>query len=241
MKAITICNPYPRHILLGVKPVENRTWATDYRGPLLIHAGKSRDWLVDGDEEEAFAAGDPLVFGALVGRCTLADCLHVEEVLSGRHDGRFPGLSRSADCSGPWCWVLTNAERLPASVPWRGDRGLFDVPDGALQGTAAPIGDKVRHVLHGSQTRDHHCHWPGCNRQVPPARWGCKPHWYQLPADIRQRIWTSYQIGQEATRTPSPEYIAAAKAAQDWIRAQGADAQCGDAGQLNEVQLTLGL
>ena len=45
MKALTICQPYPHLIMLGEKPVENRTWATSYRGPLAIHAGKSRQWL----------------------------------------------------------------------------------------------------------------------------------------------------------------------------------------------------
>lgn len=31
----------------GEKRVENREWPTSYRGPLLIHAGKSREWLDD--------------------------------------------------------------------------------------------------------------------------------------------------------------------------------------------------
>ena len=79
--------------------------------------------------------------------------------------------------------------------------------------------DKVRHVLAAGQTRKHHCHWPGCSKQVPPARWGCREHWYMLPERIRTRIWRAYQIGQEETAAPSTEYVAAAREAQDWIRA----------------------
>src|SRR3546814_4442712 len=45
MKALTICQPYAELILLGLKRVENRSKPTRHRGPLLIHAGKSRDWL----------------------------------------------------------------------------------------------------------------------------------------------------------------------------------------------------
>lgn len=51
--------------------------------------------------------------------------------------------------------------------------------------------------------------------------WGCKPHWFKLPAALRQDIWDTYRPGQEITKTPSAAYIAAAQAVQDWIRQQG--------------------
>lgn len=79
---------------------------------------------------------------------------------------------------------------------------------------------KADYVRSQGQNRDHHCHWPGCTRQVPPALWGCRPHWYQLPPGIRARIWRTFKPGQERTQTPSPDYIEAAKAAQAWIDQQ---------------------
>lgn len=112
MKAITICQPYPRLILIGEKPVENRTWYTPYRGDLLIHAGKSREWLGEHDERAAIEAGDPLVFGAIVGRCRLVACLRVEDIMAGKHDQRFPQLRGRAHCHGPWCWVLDEHVRV---------------------------------------------------------------------------------------------------------------------------------
>lgn len=45
MKAITICQPYAELIACGEKRVENRTWPTNHRGMLYIHAGKNRSWL----------------------------------------------------------------------------------------------------------------------------------------------------------------------------------------------------
>lgn len=65
----------------------------------------------------------------------------------------------------------------------------------------------------------HHCHWPGCTVEVPPVLWGCKPHWFSLPRHLRDEIWRTYRRGQEITKSPSAEYIAAAKAVQDWIAA----------------------
>lgn len=38
MKAITVKQPWASLIVAGIKDIENRTWATKYRGPLLIHA-----------------------------------------------------------------------------------------------------------------------------------------------------------------------------------------------------------
>lgn len=64
----------------------------------------------------------------------------------------------------------------------------------------------------------HHCHWPGCKLNVPPAKWGCKRHWFMLPQRIRSLIWQTFKPGQEKTKTPSAEYVAVAREAQDWIK-----------------------
>lgn len=79
------------------------------------------------------------------------------------------------------------------------------------------IGDKVKHVLRSRQTRAHTCHWPGCERQVKPAVWGCREHWYRLPQHLRARIWRAYRPGQEEDLRPDLSYIAVAREVQDWI------------------------
>lgn len=66
----------------------------------------------------------------------------------------------------------------------------------------------------------HTCHWPGCNKEVPPAMWGCKPHWFSLPKHLRDRIWGTYRRGQEISKTPSREYLIAAQDVQRWILEQ---------------------
>lgn len=78
---------------------------------------------------------------------------------------------------------------------------------------------KAAYVKAQGQTRRHHCHWPGCTRQIPPALFSCRQHWYSLPGDLRAAIWRTYVPGQEVTATPSPAYIAASRAVQDWIAA----------------------
>lgn len=65
----------------------------------------------------------------------------------------------------------------------------------------------------------HTCHWPGCSASVPPAMWGCRSHWFRLPKELRDLIWSTYKPGQEVSKDPSLEYVAAAEMVQDWIRA----------------------
>mgnify|MGYP001589059526 CR=1 FL=1 len=79
---------------------------------------------------------------------------------------------------------------------------------------------KVKYVKSQTQTREHTCHWPKCGKQVKPAEWGCKTHWFKLPKDLRHKVWTHYNIGQEIRGTPSRKYLDVAKEVQDWIASQ---------------------
>lgn len=117
MKALTICQPYADMILRGEKPIENRTWPTSYRGPLAIHAGKSRSWLEDGDERER----PDMVFGSIVATARLVDCVRVEQLPD--------ALADNDHANGPWCWILEDVEPVVPPIPARGAQGLWDWPN----------------------------------------------------------------------------------------------------------------
>ena len=117
MKALTICQPYAELIMRGEKVIENRTWPTSYRGRLLIHAGKSRLWMDEGDEQRY----PNMPFGAIVGIATLSDCRSVENLP--------PELRNHQHANGPWCFVLTEVLRFERPTPYRGAQGLWDVDD----------------------------------------------------------------------------------------------------------------
>jgi len=80
------------------------------------------------------------------------------------------------------------------------------------------IAAKAAYVKSQGQTRNHHCHWPNCPKQCPPAMWGCSAHWFKLPAYLRAKIWKSYRPGQEVNLTPSREYLEVAEEVQRWIK-----------------------
>lgn len=77
--------------------------------------------------------------------------------------------------------------------------------------------EKVAYVRAQTETGDHQCHWPGCKKLVPPARWGCFKHWNKLPKELKNRIWRAFRPGQEVDKTPSGEYIEIAKEVEAWV------------------------
>jgi hypothetical protein len=59
----------------------------------------------------------------------------------------------------------------------------------------------------------HTCHAIGCNRDIPPERLMCYPHWKMVPKYLQRRVWATYRPGQCDDWQPSAEYCSAAKAA----------------------------
>jgi activating signal cointegrator 1 len=136
LKAITVHQPYAHLIVtpeaelpIGAVPkrVENRRWATSHRGPLLVHAGKSLNWL--NEEDYPCPSGHTLTyddfpemaFGAIIGQVDLIDCVELKS-LDLNH-----WVRRHFHSSGPFCWILENATRFDRPISWRGQQGLFDV------------------------------------------------------------------------------------------------------------------
>lgn len=114
MKALTVCQPYAELIARELKHVENRTWYTPYRGPLAIHAGKSRKWLGENDE----AAYPDMAYGAIVAIVRLTHCCSLSQLA--------PSLRAEGHAFGPFCWVLTDVVRLARPIQVRGAQGLWD-------------------------------------------------------------------------------------------------------------------
>ena len=120
MKALSIRHPWIDLILAGTKTIEIRTWATRYRGPLLLHASAGYG-ISERDASARFGLGRPApeTLGAIVGVATLIDCRHVRpEDWAG---AALPPLEGKL-----WAWVFTDPEAVEP-VPCAGKRTLFDV------------------------------------------------------------------------------------------------------------------
>lgn len=86
---LSIRQPWAWLIIHSHKDIENRTWGSSYRGPLLIHAGKgmtrqeyadARDFMNDiRIPTIRLPAYEELARGGIVGTATLVDCVYVSE------------------------------------------------------------------------------------------------------------------------------------------------------------------
>lgn len=121
---LSIRQPYAWLIVHGIKPVENRTWKTKFRGRVLIHAG-----LTYSKSDHAYALarwgslGYPqdrdCMVGAIVGEVVIVDCVQ-------SHPSEF--------FFGPNGFVLEQPRAFKRQVPLRGKLNFFDVPSAMVRG-----------------------------------------------------------------------------------------------------------
>lgn len=129
MKVLTVRQPWAWLIAAGHKDIENRTWATSYRGPLLIQASAKRPNPAEWDEAIRFAhaRGSKLphdyAFGGVVAHVVLVDCV--------RHHS-------SPWFTGPVGWVLRGQRRTPF-VKLSGRLYLFDAAPEIIAQATSPL------------------------------------------------------------------------------------------------------
>ena len=118
MKCISIKQPWAWLIANGYKPIENRSWVTKHRGPLLLHAGKSFDksgyeWVKKHFPDIPLPEPNEFERGGFVGKSYLANVID-------------NSLSKWA-AFGMYNWILQDAEPLPF-VECKGKLRIFEEP-----------------------------------------------------------------------------------------------------------------
>ncbi|WP_086708909.1 ASCH domain-containing protein [Streptomyces antimycoticus] len=123
MRALTIRQPWAALIAHADKRIENRVWPTSYRGPLLIHAGKSIDRRamehppVAAEVRRLREKGIQLELGAVIAVAQLSGC-HSPD-----------GFCTRWSAPGQFHFELDDdVLALPLPVPWTGRLQLWHPP-----------------------------------------------------------------------------------------------------------------
>ena len=119
MKALNVKQPWAWLIANGYKGIETRTWATRYRGPLLIVASKGKmNKIIKKVFHEQFPSAE-VDYGQAVCVVDLVDCRLMTTA-----------DEESAACSiydRAHSWVLRNTRKINP-FPVKGQLGLYDTP-----------------------------------------------------------------------------------------------------------------
>jgi hypothetical protein len=129
MKVLSLMQPWATLVVMGLKTIETRSWATDYRGPLFIHASKSR-----AGKTILPALGVPipdfnaLPFGAIIGEVNLDKIVRFEELDISKEDWERQALEGKAfgDYKGKFCWMFKDAVVLEEPITATGRLGLWE-------------------------------------------------------------------------------------------------------------------
>ena len=126
MKALTIKQPYASLIVNGYKEYEFRTWKTNYRGKLLIHAGLTLESPLLNKIE---SYNIEYTKGAIIGEVELTDCILVDETL----DKKLRKLNANIyanDHVNMYAWKLENIKKYDKPIYIKGKLGLWNYEEG---------------------------------------------------------------------------------------------------------------
>ncbi len=129
MKVLSIKEPFASLVALGIKKIETRSWKTNYRGEIYIHASLTKSVVKDKTREKKLLDLLPKNYefkqGYIICRAYLKDCIYMDdefiknikkdetEYLCGRYE------------IGRYAWVLSNIEIIK-EIPAKGKLGIWN-------------------------------------------------------------------------------------------------------------------
>lgn len=116
MRCLAIRQPWAWAIVAGAKDVENRSWKTTYRGPVVIQAS-SKAVAVKRLAKTHELPPAEFAYGALIGVADLVDIVPLSEE-----------LEANPWAWGPYCWIFRNARAFHRAIPFKAKLNLYCLP-----------------------------------------------------------------------------------------------------------------
>ena len=132
MKVISLLQPWASLVVKGAKKIETRSWATPYRGTLLIHAsmGKKALWLLDNPPfSHYFSNKADMTHGCIIGQVTLTAIIKMEDFNLSPERLELLTLEEKAfgDYSnGRFGWLLADPVEYEVPIFCRGHLRLWE-------------------------------------------------------------------------------------------------------------------
>lgn len=128
MKVLSLTEPYATLIKLGKKKIETRSFKTNYRGELYIHASSTKipkEWK-NNKELMNLVKDSVLNFGYSILKCKLVDCVYMdEEFLDKIKKDKLEYLVGDYK-PGRYAWILDDIEVLDKPIFAKGKLGIWN-------------------------------------------------------------------------------------------------------------------
>ena len=129
MKVLSLTEPYATLIKNGVKSIETRSWKTNYRGKLYIHASATKMPKKYKENKELMSLVDinNLNYGNIICSCELVDCIKMtDEFINDVRNNRKNEYITGIYDNGRYAWILENIEQLDAPIKAKGKLNIWD-------------------------------------------------------------------------------------------------------------------
>lgn len=128
MKVLSLTEPFATLIQEKKKLIETRSWKTNYRGELYIHASCTKVAKDDLEDKElmSLVENKDMNFGYIICRCNLVDCIYmtkeyVENMKKNNHQEYICGEYKE----GRYAWILENIEPIKP-IKAKGQLSIWD-------------------------------------------------------------------------------------------------------------------
>ncbi len=123
MKVLTIREPWASLIIEGYKEYEFRSWKTNYRGKILIHAGLN----IEKNNLVKFKDYDiNIQKGKIIGEAMLTDCIKVTEDFQKELLKKDKIVYGQSDHAIDYAWKLENVIKYEEPISVKGKLGLWN-------------------------------------------------------------------------------------------------------------------
>lgn len=128
MKVLSLTEPYATLIANGTKKIETRSWKTNYRGKLYIHASSTKMSKKSKDNKELMdLIGDTqLNYGKVVCSCDLVDCIEMTEDFINKVKENCNEYISGEYAVGRYAWILENIKVLSKKIEVKGHLGIWN-------------------------------------------------------------------------------------------------------------------
>lgn len=130
MKVISIKEPFATLIAKGIKKIETRSWKTNYRGELFIHAsGKQlakefikNDFVLD------LIKNMDMNYGNIICKCNLVDCIYMDEGFLNYINQNQIEYNLGEYKLGRYAWIIKDVEPI-YPMPAKGRLNIWNFDD----------------------------------------------------------------------------------------------------------------